>query len=674
MAVGSTSGSLASPGLGSGLDVNAIVSKLMAVESQPLTALAAREASYQARITAFGTLKGGLSALQAALAGLLDARNMKTASATLADPTLAAVTAGTAAVPGSYSVRITSLAQAHKIASTGLASVNDAVGSGTLTFSFGTFEAGVFTANAEAAAKSVTIGAGQNTLAGIRDAVNAANIGVSATIVNDGSASGNRIVFSSLATGAAHSLKLNVADGDGTHTDTAGLSQLAYDPAAAVGSGRNMEQKIAAQNATLVIDGIAISKASNIVTDAIQGVTLNLAKASPDATTTLTVATDSSGIAKSVAGFVKAYNDLATSIGSLTKYDVANKKAAILTGDSAPRIAQSQLRSIMATALDGGGLSLTSLTQVGVSFKADGTLNLDSARLSAAIATDASAVARVFAAVGSATDSLVSVAATGAGASPGTYAVAVSQMATQGKIVGSLGAGLTIAAGVNDTLSVTIDGIAADVTLAAGTYPTAAALAAELQSRINGATALATAGAKVLVTESGGVLSVSSARYGSESTVAVAGNAAAGLFGTPTTTAGVDVAGTIGGFNAVGNGQTLSASGGGVEGLKVTVAGGSTGPRGDVVYTQGFAWKLNQALTGLLGNEGVVTANTSGITKRIQDIADRREVLQLRLAKVQANYLAQFRALDKLISNMNATSTYLTQQLANLPGAANGSG
>ena len=122
MAVDSTSGSLASPGLGSGLDINAIVSKLMAVESQPLTALAAKEASYQARITAFGTLKGGLSALQAALAGLLDARNMKTASATLADPTLATVTAGTAAVPGSYSVRVNALAQAHKIASTGFAS------------------------------------------------------------------------------------------------------------------------------------------------------------------------------------------------------------------------------------------------------------------------------------------------------------------------------------------------------------------------------------------------------------------------------------------------------------------------------------------------------------------------------------------------------------------------
>ena len=102
----------------------------MAVESQPLTALATREASYQARITAFGTLKGGLSALQSALSGLLDARAMKTTTASLADTTLATATAGPAAVAGSLLDQGQSLAQAHKIASTGFASTGDAVGSG----------------------------------------------------------------------------------------------------------------------------------------------------------------------------------------------------------------------------------------------------------------------------------------------------------------------------------------------------------------------------------------------------------------------------------------------------------------------------------------------------------------------------------------------------------------
>lgn len=669
MALGSTSGSLASPGVGSGLDVNAIVGKLMAVESRGLTVLAAREASYQARITAFGSLKGGLSALQSALSGLLDARSMKTTTASIADASLATATAGSAAVPASYSVRVSVLAQAHKIASTGFSSPAAAVGSGTLTFSFGSFDGTSFTANADAPAQSVTIGPGQGTLAGIRDAVNAAGIGVTATIVNDGSASGNRLVFSSAATGAANSLKVSVADADGTHSDTSGLSQLAYDPAAAAGSGRNMEQKAAAQNASLTVDGIAISKATNTITDAIEGVTLNLVKANPEATTTLAVTADTSNVAKSVAAFVKAYNDLSASINGLTKYDGANKKAAVLTGDSAPRIVQSQLRTILGTALTGSGLAMTSLSQVGVAFKADGTLGLDSAKLNAAMANDAAGVGRLFAAVATASDSLVTVAATGSKMTQGTYEVAISRLATQGRVAGSTAADLTVVAGVNDALAVTVDGVAAEVTIAAGTYASTAAMAAELQSKINGASALAATGARVRVSEAAGVLTLTSPTYGSASTVAVAGTAAPGLFGTAVVTDGVDVAGTIGGASGTGSGQTLTSNG--TDGLTLVVAGGDIGPRGEVVYTQGFAWKLNQALTSLLGGDGIVSASTGGISRRIQDLAGQREALQAKLDKVQERYLAQFRALDRMIGSMNVTSSYLTQQLANLPGTAN---
>lgn len=668
MAVSST-GSLASPGLGSGLDVTAIVAKLMAVESQPLTALATREASYQARITAFGTLKGGLAALQTALAGLLDPKAMKTTTASVTDTTLATVAAGTGAVPGSYAFKVSALAQAHKIASTGFAGTGDTVGSGTLQFSFGTFDGTTFAANPDAPAKSVTIAPGQATLAGIRDAVNAAGIGVTAGIVNDGSATGNRLVFTSAATGAAMSLKVTVIDDDANPVDASGLSRLAYDPAAAIGAGRNMEQKVAAQNAALTIDGIAISKASNTISDAIEGVTVNLVKANPDVNTTLTVATDTSGIAKSVAGFVKAYNDLQASITGLTKYDVANKKAAVLTGDAAPRTVQTQLRQLLGDTLSGSGLSLTTLQEAGVAFKADGTLGLDAAKLDAAIKRDAAGVTRLFAAVGSATDSLVSVAGTGSKTVPGSYAVDVTRLATRGSAAGSAVAGLVITAGVNDTLAVTIDGVAASVTLAAGTYASAAALAAEVQSKVNGASALAAAGAKVSVTEAGGVLTLTSQRYGSASTVAAAGNAAADLFGTPAVTAGVDVAGTIGGLPATGSGQTLAGvAGNPTEGLQLTIAGGATGARGNAIYTVGFAWKLNQALTSLLGSDGPVSASTEGLNQRIADIADRREALKLRLDRVQATYLAQFRALDRLLSSMNTTSTYLTQQLANLPG------
>ena len=662
MAISGTTGSLASPGVGSGLDVTGIVNKLMTAESAPLTALTKQEASYTAKISAYAALKGALAALQGSLTGLTDTRSMRSVMASLADSTLASVAAGSTAVPGSYSMKVSQLAQAHKVASAGFSGLDSTVGSGTLTFSFGTYAAGVFTVNGETAAQSVTIAPGQSTLAGIRDAVNAAGIGVTASIVNDGTASGNRLVFSSTASGAANSLKVSVADDDTTPADLAGLSQLAYDPAALLVGG--MTQKVTAQNALLVIDGIDVSKASNTVTDAIQGVTLNLTKADPLVTTTLTVTSDTSGISKSVAAFVKAYNDLAATISNATKYDTVNKKASVLTGDSAPRIIQSQMRAIVGSSLSGSGLTMTALWQAGVSFKADGTLALDNAKLTAAVSRDATGVGRLFAAVGSASDSLVTVTGTGSKATPGSYALDVTQLATQGKAVGAAASGLTITTGSNDTLTVTVDGTAATVTLAAGTYATAAALAAEVQSKINGATALTAVAAKVTVTQSAGVLTLASARYGSASTVEVSGTGVTDLFGAVAVTAGVDVAGSIGGFTATGSGQTLTgATATAVEGLQLQVSGGATGARGEVVYTQGYAAKLNQALGSLVGSDGVVSASTNAANKRIKDIADRREVLQLRLQKVEANYLAQFRALDTLLSNMNATSTYLTQQL-----------
>ena len=317
---------------------------------------------------------------------------MRKLTATLGDPAVATATAGTSARPGSYSLTVTQLAQAHKIASAGFAGTTDTVGSGTLTFEFGSFAAGAFTANPDATSGTVAIGAGQNTLAGIRDAVNAAGIGVTATIVNDGSASGNRLVFTSQATGAASSLRVTVADGDATNTDASGLSQLAYDPAAAAGSGRNLSEIVVARNALLTLDGIDITKPSNTITDAIDGVTLKLAKTNVGTPTTLSVAYDDSGIADKVQGFVKAYNDLSATIAKLTSYDPATNKGAALTGDSGVRGIQMQLRAALGTTLAEAGLSLNALWQVGVKFKDGNVLTVDTVKLEQAVGTDAGGV------------------------------------------------------------------------------------------------------------------------------------------------------------------------------------------------------------------------------------------------------------------------------------------
>ncbi|MCL4760994.1 MAG: flagellar filament capping protein FliD [Burkholderiales bacterium] len=660
---------LASPGIGSGLDVNAIVEKLMAVERRPLEAIARQQGAFQAKLSAYGVLKGALSALQGALAGLTAGSAFRAMSATLSDEGVASVAAGTGAFAGSHSIEVTSLAQAHRIASGGFASSADAVGSGTLTFRFGTWSGGTFTPNDAAATGTVTIAPGQSSLAGIRDAVNAAKIGVTATIVDDGSAAGKRLVFAS-SSGAAMSLKVDVADDDGNALDAAGLSQLAYDPAASAGAGRNMTQTVEARNATVIVDGITVTKPTNVVADAIAGVTLTLAKTNAGAPATLAVTPSAGEATAAVEAFVKAYNDVQRTIQGLTKFDPQKKQGSVLTGDPSVRQIQSRLREIV-----GGGLAATdpsgvaSLAQAGIRSAVDGTLTFDAAKFAATLAADAAGVERLFAALGTTDDALVAFAGAGAKTQPGTHAVTVTQLASRGTLAGSAAAGLTITAGVNDALTAVIDGVSVSVVLAAKTYATAAELAAELAGRLNGAQALKDAGSSVSVSESGGVLTVTSNRFGSASAVAFSGSAAATLVGgAPVATTGTDVAGTIGGLAALGSGRTLTgAAGSAVEGLRLTIEGGALGARGSVRVTRGIGALLERLLAGLLAGDGVFATRAEGTQTSINALDRRKADLEARLERVEAAYLRQYRALDTTIASLSATSTYLTQQLANLP-------
>lgn len=659
---------ISSPGIGSNLDVNSIVSQLMSIERQPLTSLDRKEAGYQAQLSAYGTLKGALASFQSAVRALSDVSKFQSVKATPADATVLSASASSIAVPGAYSVEVTKIAQSQKLAAVGQVSTTAAIGIGTLTFDFGTISGGTFDAptgkytgaaytSNGAGVKTVTIDASNNSLTGIRDAINAAKIGVSATIVNDGGASPYRLALTSTTIGKTNSIKISVAG------DAALSTLLAHDPAAT----QNLSETATAQNAELKVDGIAVSKTSNSISDVIQGVTLNLLKTNVATPTLVTAARDTASVTSAVNAFVKAYNDINKTLGDLSAYNATTQQAAILQGDSSVRSIQSQIRNTLTSSLAGISGSYTTLSQIGVSFQKDGTMALDSTKLQSAIDTNFNDIASLFAATGKASDSLVSYSSGTVNTKPGAYALTVSQLATQGNVVGLGAAGLTID-GTNDSLSMTVDGVIATVTLAAGTY-TAAALATEVQSKINGASAFATAGISLAATQTGGVMTLTSNRYGSASNVSVAGIGAASLLGgAPTGTIGVDVAGTINGVAATGSGQTLTgASGNDAEGLKILVSGGVLGSRGTINYSQGYAYKLDKQADSLLSSTGPISSRTDGINRTIKDIGNRREVLNRRLAGIEKRYRAQFTALDMMIGSMTTTSNFLTQQLANLP-------
>jgi flagellar hook-associated protein 2 len=662
---------ISSPGIGSGLDVNNIVTQLMNVEKQPLTLLDQKEASFQSQLSAYGTLRGALASFQTAVSGLDNLSNFQSVSASSSDTDILSATATTGAQAGVHDLEVTQLAQTHALAAAGQTSTSAAIGSGTsttLTFDFGTISGGVlasgvytgatFTQDGAQTSGTVTIDSSNDSLQGIRDAINAANVGVRASIINDGSGTPYRLTLTSTTTGAAHSVRIGVSG------DAALANLLGYDPAGT----QKLTQTQVAQDAKLTVDGVSVSSASNSVTGALDGVTLKL---SDQGTSQVTIARDTSGAKAAIQAFVKTYNDFSKTLADLTKFDTTgNGNSGALLGDAAARTIQSRLRDALSSSLPSTGSgSLQFLAQTGIAFQKDGTLSIDSNKLSAALSANPDSVAALFTSFGQASDSLVKFNKAGDSAQAGSYNITVSALATQATLVGSGAAATTITAGVNDQLSISVNGASALVTVPAGTY-TAATLAAQLQSAINGA--LTSSGASVSVTQSAGVLTITSARYGSSSTVGVGGNAAVGLFGgAPVRTDGIDVAGTIGGVAAVGSGQTLTGGpGSGASGVAVDITGGALGARGAVSFGRGFAAKLSGVLNDILSSTGLLAASTDGVTRSIKDIDEQRAKLNTRLTSVEARYRAQFNQLDTLLSSMQSTSAFLTQQLAVLNGTS----
>jgi flagellar hook-associated protein 2 len=652
-------------GLGSGLDVQGLVSKLMAVEQQPITALDKKDGAVRVQITGFATYRGALSTFQGSLVGLEDAAAYTASTAAVGDPTVASATTTDGADPGTHTLEVTDLAASQRLKSGTFKALTDTVGTGTITIKYGSYDGvtKLFSNNADHGAQNVVIDSAHSSLSGVRDAINAAKIGVTASVVNDGG--GFRLVIASKDTGTQNGLSISVADDDNTPLDAAGLSQLAYDPTVADGApGKNMIQVAPPADAKFLLDGIAITKPSNTVSDALSGTTLTLLKTNAGSPTTLNVGQDTGRVQSAVNAFIKAYNDLNSSTTDLTKYDKATKTAGPLQGDASIRALSSQIRSGLGSILNDLTGNYKSLTQVGITVTRDGSLSLNAGKLHDALTTNPKAVQALFATTGTPDDSQVSYLRSSSTTPAGSYELNVTQLATQGNVVGSSPvAALTIDSS-NDALTLSVKGVTTSISLTHRTYADASALATEVESQLNGSAALSSAGISTNVTASGGTLTLTSKAYGSASKVLLqGGNAQANLFGgAPTATDGVDVAGIVGGIPGVGEGQTLTSP----TGLSVKINGGATGDRGSVHFTRGIAVKLDNLIAGALGAKGLLAERNDTFNAEIKQHAVQRDKITAELAVKQARYTKQFNTLDQLISSMQSTMSYLSQQLGSL--------
>jgi flagellar hook-associated protein 2 len=394
---------ISSLGVGSGLDLEGMVTKLMAVESQPLTTFDTKEASFQSKISALGSLKGALASLQTAMAAFIPttgqtaANKFTTFSASVADSSVASATASTGAVAGTYNLQVTSVAQSQQLksTSTAYASESTVVGTGTIILERGSVAGGVgsggaFTSKSGTAPITITIDATNNTLGGIRDAINKANAHVSATIVN--SSGSSYLMLTSTDTGTQDVMKIS-----GT------LGAFNYDPSPPPAPLTDtMSETQAATDAALKINSIPITSTSNTITNAITGVTVTLKSgATLPANTTVTVSKDnSSSLVAAFTAMVKAYNDFSSTAHSLSSYDAVHKKAAILLGNATLRAAQTQVNQVLGAVPAGATGAYQRLAQLGVTIQRDGTMALDTAKLNAAISNDYNSVAALAAGLG----------------------------------------------------------------------------------------------------------------------------------------------------------------------------------------------------------------------------------------------------------------------------------
>lgn len=405
-------------GIGSGLDLNGIVSKLVALERQPLQLLQKRAQALQSQISLYGQIASQLSAVSDAASRLASASSWAGLAVTSSNTQVVAAALGGSgtARAGSYQVQVNQLAAGQTLASDAL-DAQQGVGSGSLSIELGTWSGSTFSATSGASPLTINVSAPNNTPAAIADAINAASGGdgpVVASTLTD--ASGTRVVVSSRDTGAAQGFRISVTD----PTDS-GLKRLAYPPVTTTGTitqqvpvfetltnpitgavtqvltgyttqtqtvstTQGMTRSREAADAQLTIDGVALSSASNRFDDAIPGVSLLLGQVSASPVT-VTVSADAEGRREQVESFVEAYNTLARTLASATAYDAASKTAGPLQGDRTAIALQQALRSVLRSVREGG--TYARLSDVGIEQQRDGTLRINAQRFDAALANGA---------------------------------------------------------------------------------------------------------------------------------------------------------------------------------------------------------------------------------------------------------------------------------------------
>lgn len=646
--------SISSLGIGSGVLTSDLVDQLVAAERRPTEVrLDQKTERTEALISAYGMLRSAVTELRLPMRQLGSADAMKSFSATSSGSNIDVSVDASKASRGSYSLDVKSLAQSQALASRDVFADRDAtsVGRGTMTL-----QVGDKTTN-------ITIDSSNDTLQGLANAINEANAGVSAGVIDTGN--GFQLVLSADETGEANAVNISVTE-DGA---APGLSRFAFDTADPENMD-GMRQTIAASDAVMEINGVEIRRATNTIENVVDGLTFNI---TGEGKSTVKVEQDTAAVAERVQAFVDKFNELQGTIRELSEFDSETGQGSILTGDSTVRNIQNQLKRVLTDIIPGlENASVRSLADVGIGtdFRT-GELQFDSQKFQQQLRENPDDVTALFAEQGRTSDSQVEFVRSGSNTKPGNYDINVTQMASRGTLNYAIpDTADAIQVQADNSFTFRVDGATnATVSIAAGDY-SGADFAAAIQEALRNNSALSAAGRSVQVgydaTEG---LTFTSNRFGSDSNVSLTSlNNVTGL-NTATGTAGQDVQGTINGQTAQGDGQVLflaNSAGGDAAGLQVRITGGDVGNRGSVKFIEGVSERAVDAITSILSADGALSSRTDALNRDLERIQEDRIKLDLRIESYQARLVAQFSAADSLISQLNNTRDYVTQQLAAL--------
>ena len=605
------------------LDVNDIVNKIIYAKSYPITNYQNEIKEYEAEKSALQTLNTKLSSLQSAVSELSNFDSISTGSVTVSDENILTATTQSGAQAGDYYIIVRQLATAESDQSDGFSSADDQVLADGTTFSI--------TQNGETV--DIDITGETRTLNGLKDAINNSGLDVRATVIYDGSS--YKLQITSTETGTEYAFTID---------DT--------------GVGTNMAEKISAQDAIINVNTTdvsdAITRSSNTISDVIEGVTLNLKEADATKTVTLSIRSDYSQLESKINDFISKYNDILNYLNDQFTYNEKTESAGPLSGNSAARSVQSAVLSMVTSQAEGldSDAPFKSLVDIGIKMNNDGTIYLDSEKLEDALDQDFEAVRNLFEEVGTTTDSRVAYIARGDNTVAGTYEIEITTAPERAVIQGSYE---VPSGGIaqDETLTITYNGN--DYTVDLSQNDTLS----DIIEKIN--TAMDNNSVPITATNNGNYLVLQSDGYGSSVSFSVVSNVEADANGTGIGTSllsdtGVDIAGTIGGYAATGEGRLLTGSEGPVEGLKVFGTMTSVGSFGSVKLTYGvisnFNERLEQLLSTATGEEGPIAKELKNLDTNIQALNDKIEEFRKDLEEERARLFQEFDAANRAMAQM----------------------